>query len=779
LGPALLKKIAQDQKAIWTSPARLRWGDSYWLIPAGGIAAGLFATDRDAMRKLSNSPGRLNGSRTFSNVGAVSLVGAAGGLYLWGNLSQDDHRRETGLLSGEALVNSLVVTSALKFAMGRNRPLEDNSRGRFWQNGSSFPSDHAAAAWSVASVIAHEYPGPVTKFLAYGLASAVSASRVTGKQHFPSDVVIGSAISWFIGQQVYRSHHDPELGGGSWEGLFRRPDGESKHEPTGMGSPYVPLDSWVYPALERLAALRFISSDFRGLKPWTRIECARLTEEAGEAIDEGLRGDRKVSEEVAQLHKALEQQFAPELEVLGGGRNRSFQFESAYARALSLSGPILDDSFHFGQTISNDYGRPFHRGTNVVTGARLEATYGPFFAYGWGEFQHAPAAPALPDSQRAFIARVDVLPLSPAIPSAAVDRFQPLDSYVGFNFKNWQFSYGRQSLWWGTSESGPLLLSNNAEPINMFRIDRVVPFRLPGFLGVFGPMRTDFFVGALGRQIIAPDSRPGQFFAAHPLLQGLRISFKMTRNFEFAVTHTAQYGGPGQPNGLDIFFRNFLPYNKQKLESQGKNIGHQSLSMDFLFRFSRYATFYSEFLGSDDPTPFDSLSRAAVNTGVYFARLPWSNKMDLRLEGFYTESPCEPLCAARGPGTEPGKTQPAAFLHYWHGIYRSGHTNDGFILGNAIGRDGIGWQAWTNYWFSPSNRLQLSFKRSEKSSDFIPNGAQWNDFSVSHQKGLKSGLYLRSQLQIERLRYPFLFPGLRTNVAASLELGYSRELHLR
>jgi hypothetical protein len=51
-----------------------------------------------------------------------------------------------------------------------------------------------------------------------------------------------------------------------------------------LGSPYVELDSWMYPAIERLAALGYIRSEFLGMKPWTRLECAFLVVEAGTAI---------------------------------------------------------------------------------------------------------------------------------------------------------------------------------------------------------------------------------------------------------------------------------------------------------------------------------------------------------------------------------------------------------------------------------------------------------------------------------------------------------------
>src|ERR1700722_2952847 len=101
------------------------------------------------------------------------MVAVGGGLYVLGHFTHDDHKRETGLLAGEAAVDSLAATYALKYALGRERPLEDNYQGAFWQGGVSFPSEHAAAAWSMASVIGHEYPSPYVRLLVYGLAAAV------------------------------------------------------------------------------------------------------------------------------------------------------------------------------------------------------------------------------------------------------------------------------------------------------------------------------------------------------------------------------------------------------------------------------------------------------------------------------------------------------------------------------------------------------------------------------------------------------------------------------
>jgi membrane-associated phospholipid phosphatase len=110
------------------------------------------------------------------------------------------------------------VASVLKVATWRERPLEGDGSGRFWKgsgpwaSGGSFPSGHSIQIWTVASVIAHEYPHPwIVPAASYSVASAVMAARFTERQHFASDVVAGAAIGWFIGDYVYRNHHNRSL----------------------------------------------------------------------------------------------------------------------------------------------------------------------------------------------------------------------------------------------------------------------------------------------------------------------------------------------------------------------------------------------------------------------------------------------------------------------------------------------------------------------------------------------------------------------------------------
>src|SRR5713101_3173449 len=459
VGLPLLKNIAEDQKALWIGPKSLRFVDADWLVPLGGAAAAMFATDTEYSRHLSNSPNRIKYSKDLSNYGLASMVGIGGGLYLWGHLTHDDHKIETGILAGEAAIDSLTPVYAMKYAFGRERPQQDNYRGRFGVGGVSFPSEHAAAAWSIASVIAHEYPGPLTSLLVYGLASAVSASRISAKQHFPSDVLIGSAIGWLEGMYVYRKHHDARLGGGEWQTYAEAHD-SSERNTGNLGSPYVPLDSWIYPAMERLAGLGLLNDEFMGMRPWTRLECARLVNEAADQFpDVGTENG-----EASGLIEALQREFRPETEAADGDGRGAFRLESLYSRTEHISGVPLTDGYTFAQTQFNDFGRPYGEGWSAVNGFSTYATRGPWVAYLRGEEQTAPSIPALPLSAREFVAAsvgVARLPLPPDTPAPAVRQFQLLDAYVGLTLSNWAVSFGRQSFLWGPGEGGALMFSDN------------------------------------------------------------------------------------------------------------------------------------------------------------------------------------------------------------------------------------------------------------------------------------------------------------------------------
>src|SRR6266849_4672444 len=522
----LVGRFIGDQREIWTSPAKLRFSDTEWLVPLSGITAGLMVTDRDFSKHLSHNPSTISRYNNLSNASVGALIGGAAGMWLLSHATHNEHWRETGLLAGEAALNSLVVVEGLKYPLGRRRPFQGNGSGDFFQGGTSFPSEHAAAAWSVAGVIAHEYPGPLTKLFVYGLAATVDFSRVRARQHFPSDVFVGSLIGNLVAQNIYSRHHDPELGGDNWRSIREIFRGDGSSSPANIGSPYVPLDNWVYPVFDRLIALGYINQGFLGQRPWTRQECAYLVGEASDKLGE----DNSNSAGSHTSVDDLEQEFAIELKALAGGSDEQLRIESIYTQARGIDGQPLADSYHFGQTIINNYGRPYQEGFNSDTGFSAFATHGRYSLYVRGEFQHAPSAPAQPLAARQAIATVDQNPLQPAAPVPEVNQFDLLDTFVGVTLENWELTFGKQSLWWGPGHGGALLFSNNADPIYMFRASRVTPFTLPWLFRKMGPVKLDFFFGKLS----------GNEFPPRPLIHGEKISFKPTPNLEFGFSRTSR-----------------------------------------------------------------------------------------------------------------------------------------------------------------------------------------------------------------------------------------------
>jgi Capsule assembly protein Wzi/PAP2 superfamily len=753
------RNFLQDQKQIWTSPARLRFSDTEWLVPLAGVSAGLLVTDRDVSFHLSHDPKTISHYNTISNAGIGALVGGAAGMWLMSYPSHNEHWRETGLLAGQAALNSLVAAEAFKFSLGRERPLQGGGAGGFFQGGTSFPSEHAAAAWAVAGVIGHEYPGPVPKLLAYGLASAVSYSRIRGEQHFPADVFVGGIIGSLIAQEVYSRHHDPELGGDTWRSIgdIFRGDGSS---PQNQGSPYVPLDGWVYPALDRLAGYGLIDSGFAGMRPWTRRECARLLSEAQDHLDDAANAD--TNDDAMELVFQLQREFRAEAEGSTGIDSGAFRVESLYSLTEFISGTPIRDGFHFAQTQINDFGRPYGGGWNNVTGFSAYATRGRWASYFRGEWQSSAGLPGLPLAARETIQLVDHLQaMPPGSVQPSVNQFQLLDAYVGLTFSDWQVSFGRQSLLWGPGDGGALILSDNAAPINMFRINRTTPFKLPSVLGWLGPMRLEFFLGQLsGQQFMNVNGIIGSFeHALHPqpMIHGERFTFKPTRNFEFGFSRTVLFAGQDVPFTLRSFEKSLLSFSR----SFNVDPGDRRSGMDWSYRVPMlrdWVTFYGDAFADDQISPIAYWDRSAIRGGLYFSHLPAVPKADLRVEGVYTDLPA-------GGALSHG-------FFYWNDRYLNGYTSNSQLLGSWIGRQGQGAQVWTNYWFSARNRLQFNYRHQKVSQQFIPGGGTLTDVGVRNDYWLRPNFGLSTWAQYERWLFPVIQPNSSRNVTIGVEVQF-------
>jgi membrane-associated phospholipid phosphatase len=755
---SLPKNLFMDQTKFWTAPVHMTEQEWEWSVPLVLTGLGLVASDVTTEKHVPTNPSTVSHAVTASNAGLAALTGAGAGLFLLGHLRNNDQQRETGILSGEAAIDALLDTYAFKYAAGRERPFVGTSPGRFFVGGDSFPAQHAAVSWAIASVIAHEYPGPLTQFLAYGAATGVSAARWAGQKHFLSDVVIGSALGWYTGRHVFQSHSHYSNADVAKYGTFNKVEENEETEDVDkaerIGSVYVPLESWVYSAVEKLVSLGYVKLAFATSRPWTRIEIATVVNEA----KRNLKADENVPEGVDTLEAELEQEFAYELGLFDGNSNVSAKVESVYASSTSISGQPLNDSYHFGQTIINNDGRPFERGFNTYDGFSGYGAAGRFALYVRGEYQHAPSAPGYSQAALNAIAAADQNPVQPSVPFATVNQFTLLDTYVAAKAAGWGVSFGKQSLWWGTGDGGALMFSDNAEPIYMFRANQTF-VNLPWILSWLGKIKIDVFFGKLS----------GNEFPPRPMIHGEKISFKPTPDWEVGFERTAELGGVGRPLTGGAIWESYVALRSSFEYPANRDPGKRTLGFDFAYQvrsLRRWVTLYGNgllplanpFNLDNSHNPIHDPARTAVRCGVFMPRLPHLPKVDLHVESVYTDPPT--ARSVRGD------------YIYWDGFYKDLYTNKSNLIGDWVGREGMGFQGWSNYWFTPRTSLQAGYRHMKVDKDFIPGGETLNDGSVKANWWFHRNVSVSASVQYEKWVAPILAPTPQTNWTSMIEIAF-------
>lgn len=193
--------IGKDELTFLKAPFQKK--NLKWDIAIGAATAALIATDVSVLHQVN--PAWHDTSLNISNAMVYSTAASAGGIFLTGLITDNTHAKDTGVAAARGAIDSAILYGAMKLAFARERPFSANGDGSFFSgnfSSGSFPSGHSALTWTLASVIAHEYPKWPVAVLMYGMATAASTTRVTGGVHFPSDVVVGGAFGYLIGRYV-------------------------------------------------------------------------------------------------------------------------------------------------------------------------------------------------------------------------------------------------------------------------------------------------------------------------------------------------------------------------------------------------------------------------------------------------------------------------------------------------------------------------------------------------------------------------------------------------
>jgi hypothetical protein len=276
-------------------------------------------------------------------------------------------------------------------------------------------------------------------------------------------------------------------------------------------------------------------------------------------------------------------------------------------------------------------------------------------------------------------------------------------------------------------------------------------------------MRIEFFLGQLSAQkfIFENGSVVGSWtspLSPQPMLSGERFSFKPTPNVEFGFSLTTIFAGQDYPFTTHTYLKSIFSTGNTPAGQPNKP-GDRRSGFDLSYRLPllrNWATFYADGFNEDQFTPVAYWDRAAWIGGMYISHFPKVPKLDLRMEGVYTDLP---IGGQVGPG-----------YWYYNSTYRNGYTNDGNFVGSWIGRGGQGAQAWSNYWFTPRNRIQVNFRHEKVSAQFIPGGGSLTDAGVRADYSVRPDVSVAVSVQHERWLFPSIQPGVSKNFTAAVQV---------
>jgi hypothetical protein len=427
-------------------------------------------------------------------------------------------------------------------------------------------------------------------------------------------------------------------------------------------SPQIPLESWTYPAMDRIVALCRVDSGLAGTRPLTRLEAARQIEEASSKA-----ALYSVPPQAKVLLRRLKTEFHDELAYLAAEQDTVSEVSSKPLRSAELRYTYQDgkksvypgtDARQFSLNYNNS-GRKYDNHNN-------------------GEF-------SLLGDLRLF----DYLLLSwqPLVSQRGDGdtKLKALSVVAAISYEGIELSVGRQSLWWGPGRHGSLLLTNNAQPRDMVRLTNPSPLELPWLLKYLGPFRFDLFVSRLD------DDRD----VSDPYFSGLRFNFKPTYWLELGASRTVMFGGDGRPS---VDFSDFLGIPVTGNLSHDDDTSNSIASIDAKVTFPLLwgLEIYGELAGEDENGSLFITKRSYL-AGAYLPQIEASGVLSLRIE--YADT------------TRLGGGAPVL---YRHGIYTSGYIYEDQIMGHHVGSDSTDLFVGLNADYSESLSFSLGLDYEER-----------------------------------------------------------------
>jgi hypothetical protein len=245
------------------------------------------------------------------------------------------------------------------------------------------------------------------------------------------------------------------------------------------------------------------------------------------------------------------------------------------------------------------------------------------------------------------------------------------------------------------------------------------------------------------------------------MVNGFKINFKPTADFEFGVGRTGMFGGPDFP--ITMGSMKHALFSTSNAFGRGVDPGDRRSTFDFNWRlpgFRRWLTLFDDSFVEDEISPIGYPRRSAHTPGLYLSHVPMVEHLDFRVEASYTNLP--------------GLIQtPQGGFFYSNDRYLDGYTNKGNIIGDGtVGRQGIALRADSTYWFASDKTIRVGY-RSEIADNMFLQGGNLRDIHLKSEWSFGPQVSLTSLLQYEWWNFPLLSAGKKQNdFTAQFQLTY-------
>lgn len=159
--------------------------------------------------------------RKWGEIYTTTILGGIAGLH--GIFTNDKSTKRIGYEIFQAAFYSGLITQTIKISFGRARPFTNNGSAfykpftLFNDDFHSLPSGHTTLAFSLSTILSKNTDSEILKIVLYIPAILTAISRVYQDNHWTSDVLLGAAIGYFVGDWVHKIHNVTNLSGQEFE----------------------------------------------------------------------------------------------------------------------------------------------------------------------------------------------------------------------------------------------------------------------------------------------------------------------------------------------------------------------------------------------------------------------------------------------------------------------------------------------------------------------------------------------------------------------------------